>query len=318
MNASCGQRSVSLRLSVTGRCPLRCQYCVPASGYRFEGENSLSLSEMTAFVEFLQETYGLRKVRITGGEPLIRPDIEQLAACLSALGVPDVALTTNGQQLASRAVTLRQAGVRRINVSLDSLDPAVFRRLTGHGVLEKTLAGLAAARDAGLLPIRLNTVVMRGENETEVEHLLDFALRNGFEIRFLEVMPIGAMRESFEKHFVSSAETMRRIAAHHELHPASPTGTARNFAVKDRDGRAGILGFISPISEPFCATCRRLRLTASGDLIGCLGKDSRFPVRPFLRRDRFQELQEIVDTALSTKRRHEEFRGEASMAVIGG
>jgi cyclic pyranopterin phosphate synthase len=309
---------VSLRLSVTESCPLRCHYCLPAEGFKYEAGKNLSLLEMTFFVEFLQEEYGLRKVRLTGGEPLIRRDIEGLVEVLAVLGVPDIALTTNGQQLSERAATLKSSGLHRVNVSLDSLVPETFSAITRFGKLERTLDGLGTAQKAGLLPIRINTVVLRGSNDHEAPELVAFALEHGFELRFLEVMPIGAMRDSFDRSFVSSAETRARLAPRFQLEPSVPTGTARNFTARDRDGRVGTVGFISPISEPFCSGCRRLRLTASGDLIGCLGKESRIPLMSALRERNVARLRQAVEQALSMKRSIEAFHGERAMAVIGG
>jgi cyclic pyranopterin phosphate synthase len=283
---------------------------------------TLSFEEMVHFVCVLKERYKAVQVRLTGGEPLLRPKIEKLVSRLEALGVSDLALTTNGQQLAGLAGLLRQAGLQRINISLDSLDPEKFAAVTRGGILSKTLAGIAAAGRAGLHPIKLNTVVMRGRNDQEVAGLVRFAMDHGCQVRFLELMPIGVASDGFEERFVSSAEVRERLGREFTLKalPVDPHDTSRNFAAEDDRGQTAIVGFISPYSEPFCAGCWRLRLTAAGVLIGCLARSGGIPLASLLRASKpdVDALGEAVEEALSMKRQNGEFIQPRAMVGIGG
>ena len=315
---------LSLRVSVTNHCSLRCTYCMPANGVPTSArEEVLSYKEILRFVCELKVRFGLSHVRITGGEPLVRPEIDRFVAMLAAVGVSDLALTTNGQQLAGLAGRLKRAGLSRINISLDTLSPETFAAITRGGSLEKTLAGIAAAQEAGLRPVKLNVVVMRGRNEDEVRGLVRFAIENDYQIRFLELMPIGVAAAEFEDRFVSSAEVRERLSREFTLTalPVEPHGTSRNFLANDRHGRSAIIGFISPYSEPFCAGCWRLRLTATGVLMGCLARSEGIPLAPLLRGDRDMDgeaLAAAVEQALGMKRRNSEFIQPQAMVGIGG
>jgi len=319
-----GAPPLSLRLSVTDRCPLRCGYCMPAIGTRgVPGEQVLSYEEITSFCGALKARFALSQVRLTGGEPLLRPGIEKLLGMLAELGVPDLALTTNGQQLAEHAGPLRNSGLRRINISLDSLNSSSFAAITRGGVLARTLAGIAAARGAGLHPIKLNTVVLRGQNDHEVANMVRFAAENKCQVRFLELMPIGAATDGFEASFVSSAEVRGVLGREFALTalPVDPQSTSRDFAAEDKRGRTTIVGFISPCSEPFCAGCWRLRLTATGVLIGCLARSEGIPIAPLLRGGSEPDpgtLAAAVEKALGMKRRNREFLQPRAMVGIGG
>ena len=315
---------VELRVSVTDRCSLRCQYCAPATGSRKTADAAvLSYEEITEFVGLLLTRYSLKGVRITGGEPLVRPEIEKLVAMLAAHGVPDLALTTNGQRLSEMAAPLRHAGLRRVNISLDSLDPRSFAAITRGGVLEKTLAGIDAARRAGLDPVKLNVVVLRGVNEHEAPALVRFAMGHGCQVRFLELMPIGEAADGFESLFVSSAEVRSTLASEFGLAPlpVDAEDTSRNFVAEDRRGCRAIVGFISPSSEPFCNACPRLRLTAAGVLIGCLARDEGLPLAPLLRGlpgPDVAALEDAIARALRMKRRDGVFAQPRAMVGIGG
>ena len=246
-------------------------------------------------------------MRLTGGEPLLRAGLDRLVAMLAAAGAADLALTTNGQRLAEMAGPLKQAGLNRINISLDSLSPATFAAITRGGILEKTLAGIAAARRAGLDPVKLNMVVMRGENDHEVADLVRFAVEHGCQMRFLELMPIGVAAAGFEDRFVSSAEVLERLAGEFALTelPVDPRSTSRNFVAEDQSGRWTTIGFISPSSQPFCAGCRRLRLTAAGVLLGCLARPTGIPIAPLLRSGSELDAEALVaavEQALGMKR----------------
>ena len=297
---------------------------MPANGVPAAArEDVLSYTEILRFVCELKARYGLSQVRLTGGEPLVRPEIDRLVAMLAAAGVSDLALTTNGQQLAGLAGRLKRAGLSRINISLDTLNPETFTAVTRGGILSRTLAGIAAAQQAGLSPVKLNVVVMRGWNNSEVAGLVRFAIDHDCQIRFLELMPIGVAAAGFEERFVSTAEVRERLSEEFTLAalPVDQHDTSRNFVARDGRGRSTIVGFISPYSEPFCAGCWRLRLTATGALIGCLARSERIPLAPLLRGGREMDGEAIaaaVEQALSIKRRNGEFIQPQAMVGIGG
>lgn len=317
-------QSLSLRISVTDRCDLRCSYCKPDEKSFFPSRDGmLSYPEIARFVGWLHAVWGVSQVRITGGEPLVRPQLEKLVELLRAEGIDDLALTTNGQRLAQKAAALKRAGLRRLNISLDSLRPDVFTRVTGGGALERTLEGIHVALSAGLTPVKLNAVVLRGVNDQEAPELVRFALEHGCTIRFLELMPIGGVASEFGRLFVSSAETRALLRRQFQLDPlpVEPGSTSRNYRVRDMAGRSGVVGFVSPISEPFCHGCRRLRLTADGLLVGCLGRPHAFPIAHLLRGPdsaRCELLLSTVQAALGTKRRDGEFVQPRGMVRIGG
>ena len=318
------RRPVSLRVSVTDRCSLRCTYCVPARRVPVASpEDLLSDEEILRVVLALDAHFGLEQVRITGGEPLLRPDLDRLVSMLSEAGVPDLALTTNGQQLAGLAERLRRAGLKRVNVSLDSLEPRTFASITRGGLLERTLSGIAAAQAAGLKPLKLNMVVMRGRNDDEVVDLMRFAIEHDCQMRFLELMPIGEAAAGFEDLFVPTSEVQERLREDFTLvaMPAVHAETSRNFSVRDRSGRSAIAGFISPYSEPFCLGCRRLRLTSTGVLIGCLARAEGMSVVPLLRGDPGRNGTALIAAAaraLDMKRRNGAYIQPRAMVRIGG
>jgi GTP 3',8-cyclase len=315
---------LQLRVSVTDRCSLRCGYCAPENGSaKVAREEVLSYEEIARFVAAVKAQYGLTQVRLTGGEPLLRAGLDRLVAMLAALGVADLALTTNGQRLAEMAGPLRQTGLNRVNISLDSLNSATFAAITHGGILENTLEGIAAARRAGLDPVKLNMVVMRGENDHEVADLVRFAAGHGCQMRFLELMPIGVAAAGFGDRFVSSAEVFERLACEFALTalPVDPRSTSRNFVAEDRQGRWTTIGFISPSSQPFCAGCRRLRLTATGVVLGCLARSTGIPIAPLLRSGPKLDAEALVaavEEALGMKRLDGEFLQPRAMVGIGG
>jgi cyclic pyranopterin phosphate synthase len=333
-----GQTSgIALRISVTDRCPMRCIYCMPPEGVPLVGHDDvLRFEEMAALVRAVRGRFGLAKVRLTGGEPLIRRGIVDLVARLAAEGPADLAMTTCGQRLADLAPALRQAGLRRVNVSLDSLDPGTYRALTRGGDLGEVLAGIGAARRARLDPVKLNMVVLRGVNDGEVVRVARWGLERGCEVRFLEVMPIDVASARHGEWFVPSAEVRSRVAAALDLVPLPrrPGTSAREYQARDAAGRAGPVGFISPCSDPFCGDCRRLRLTATGRLIGCLARTDGIDVRPWLKqlaaggsREAEVAIGAAIEQALGRKRRPDDegagragrpFVGQACMARIGG
>jgi len=312
---------LSLRIAVTDRCQLRCRYCMPPDGVpACRHEDILRFEEITGFVRCLQEQFDVEKVRLTGGDPLVRKGIEDLVGMLSGLGIPDLAMTTNGQLLADRAGRLRAGGLRRVNVSLDSLNPAAFHRLTRGGDVQKTLDGIGAALTEGLSPVKLNMVVLRGINDREVGELLSFAIDRGCELRYLELMPIGYGTRLFGDAFVSSKDVREQLHSRFGLQPLPRErgSSARRFQVTRRsDDASGVVGFISPCSDPFCRGCERLRLTADGRLIGCLAREGGLNIRPQLG-DGAEALAAAVMEVMQRKRRDRCFAQAVPMAAIGG
>ena len=317
-------RPISLRVSVIDRCDERCLYCRPPEGVALVSHKEvLRLEEILRFVRFVRDRFGLAKVRLTGGEPLLRRGLVDLVRGLAEMGLADLAMTTNGQRLAEMAQPLRRAGLRRVNVSLDSLDADTYRRLTRGGDLARTLRGIAAARDAGLAPVKLNTVVLRGINDEEVVPLARFGLERGCEVRFLELMPIGEAAPNHARWFVSSAEVRRRVAEAMDLEPLAgePGSSSGTFLARDSGGRTGRVGFVSPCSEPFCSECRRLRLTTTGRLLGCLGQPRWVDVRAALRAPGGPDetdLARAVEEALRAKSDDRCFARQDLMVRIGG
>ena len=273
-----------LRISVTDRCNLRCVYCMPEEGVpQMRHAEILSYEEIARLARVIVGL-GVSKLRVTGGEPLARKGVERLIAMLAAIpGVDDLSMTTNGTLLAGAAEGLARAGLRRVNISLDTLRPERFRAMTRRGELEDVLAGMAAAERAGLTPIKINVVVIRGLNDNEV---LDFAAKTvneGWNVRFIEVMPLGDDPRWAHDGFVPSAEVRQRIEARFGPLAAvdgQGAGPARYYRIA---GAEGTVGFISPLSEHFCFRCNRLRLTANGQLLPCLMSEQAVDMRPGLR-----------------------------------
>jgi len=297
---------------------------MPQSGVRKRAcDEILSFEEIIRFVQIVRRRYGLSKIRITGGEPLVRPGVTDLVAMLAEEAIPDLALTTNGQALAEMAAPLRQAGLHRVNVSLDTLDGAAYAVLTRGGDLARTLAGIEEAQCAGLAPVKLNTVVLRGRNDHEVTELACFALRRGCSIRFLELMPIGCARGLWRDCFVSADEVRARLERRFALEPLfhAPGGSSRDFLAEDRRGLRGIIGFIASESQPFCAGCMRLRLTSTGEAISCLARGTGPELRALLRSgapDSEAHIVALLSEELERKRPRARFSTPRHMAAVGG
>jgi len=290
-------RAISLRVSVTDLCQLRCLYCMPADGIeKHTCDEILRFEEIVRCVHILKSNFQLAKVHLTGGEPLIRRGIVDLVDMLARAGLDDLALTTNGQSLGSLAHQLKAAGLRRVNVSLNSLKPDVFRQLSRGGELGKTLDGLEAAEACGLAPIKLNVVVLRHLNSDEIGDIAAFGLRKDMQIRFLELMPIGPAAKSLDDWFVSSAEVYQALSETFDLRPIPdvPGGSSRQYQATDRQGRTGTLGFISSQTDPFCGRCTRLRLTSTGQLLGCLARGEGPDLRDLLRCDDPSSARQVV------------------------
>jgi GTP 3',8-cyclase len=315
-----------VRISVTDRCNFRCQYCMPAEGLPWLDRDALlSYEEITRLVALLA-SMGVHDVRLTGGEPLVRKELWRLVESLSALGaVHDLSLTTNGYLLERQVADLVRAGLRRVNVSLDALAADRFFELTRRNALHQVLAGLEAAQHhPELRPIKVNVVAIRGFTEDEVLRFAAFARERPYEVRFIEFMPLDADQQWSEDKVLPNAEVRAIIESKYPLVPLGRQrhGTARRYAFADGEGE---LGFISPVSEPFCGDCNRIRLTAEGMLRTCLFSlhetDLRGPLRAGASAD---ELEQIVRDAVWRKElKHHVgepgFRQPArSMSRIGG
>ncbi|MDR7519822.1 MAG: GTP 3',8-cyclase MoaA [Armatimonadota bacterium] len=269
-----GRPLTDLRVSLTDRCNLRCVYCMPEDGIDFRPPAELLQDdELVLLIEIAAEL-GVRKVRLTGGEPTVRPRIVDLVRRIGAIpGITDLAMTTNGILLESLAGPLAEAGLTRLNVSLDTLDPQKFSRITRGGHVDRVVAGIARAEAVGLRPMKVNTVVVRGFNEDDVVPLAALTLDRPWEVRFIEVMPFGTVADVADAGIVTSEEVRARIeAALGPMEPLDLTGDqpARTYRLPNA---AGTIGLISPVSEPFCIKCGRLRLTADGKLRLCLLRD---------------------------------------------
>ncbi len=310
-----GRRVEYVRLSVTDKCNMRCFYCIPQGFKGFEEpENWLRFDEierlMAAFASL-----GVRRVRLTGGEPLVRRNLPELAARLSAIdGIRDLSLSTNAALLRQHAAALKDAGVSRINVSLDSLDPERFREIT-RGDLEPVLAGLKEARCVGLSPVKINMVAMKGVNDGEFEAMVDFCLENGFTLRLIETMPVGDTGRDATDRYLDLQEVRERLATRYELIPdvMPGGGPARYVRVGGTELR---IGFITPISQHFCETCNRVRLAVDGTLYLCLGQEDKVEFRPMLRDGASQEeLREAIVRALALKPERHEFRERPEQVI---
>jgi len=272
-----------LRISVTDRCNLRCAYCMPAEPLWLPRDSLLRYEEIERLTR-IAVGLGVRKVRLTGGEPLVRRDVPDLVRRLAAIdGLDDLSLTTNGLLLCEAAPALRDAGLARLNVSLDTLDPTRFERMTRRPALARVLDGIRAAAAAGLAPIKVNTVVLRGMNDDEIEPLVERARAEGWELRFIEFMPLENGGTWSRSRVVTGDEVRARIAARWPLEQAraqDPHAPATRW--RFRDGH-GTVGFIDSVSAPFCASCSRLRLTSDGHLRVCLYDDDETDLRTPLR-----------------------------------
>ncbi|MDQ6418319.1 GTP 3',8-cyclase MoaA [Paenibacillus sp. LHD-117] len=267
-----GRKHDYLRISVTDRCNLRCLYCMPEEGVEFtESENVLRYDEIVEVVE-TGASLGITKLRITGGEPLIRPNLDGLIARLSSIpGITDIALTTNGIFLAKQAKALKEAGLNRVNISLDTLDAARFRFIARRGELKRVLEGIEAAADAGFDPIKLNCVLLKGVNEDEIAQFLKLAYERPLHVRFIEYMPIGHADENWRNHYLPLSRVLE--IAEQEGYELSRREQVRGNGPSDdwqMAGAVGSFGLIHPISDHFCSNCNRLRLTADGNLKPCL------------------------------------------------
>ncbi len=296
-----------VRISVTDRCDLRCTYCMPKHFRDFhEPEEWLTFDELERVVAAFTRM-GTRRIRLTGGEPLVRKNLPELASRLSGLeGLDDLSLSTNCTRMSKHADELYAAGIGRVNVSLDSLNPKIFKELTG-GKLEKVLDGLMAAKAAGLSPIKINMVLMKDVNDHEVESMVEFCAQHGFTLRFIETMPVGDMGRQASSNFVNLQVVKKRLSERFDLVPGVMPGggPARYMNVVGTDIT---IGFITPMSQHFCETCNRVRLSVDGTIYTCLGQDDNFELRPLLRQGISDEgLEQAIRTAIDLKPEKHEF-----------
>ena len=277
-----GRQVDYIRLSITDRCDFRCVYCMSEDMTFLPREEVLSLEECARLVRIFVEL-GVSKVRITGGEPLVRKNALWLFEEIGRLpDLRELVTTTNGSQLAHQAQALRAAGVKRVNISLDSLDAERFRKITRVGELDKVLRGIEAAKQAGFDNIKLNTVLMRGVNDDEALPLLEFAIAQGIDISYIEEMPLGEVDHTRESTYVSNEATLRLLQTRYQLIGSTETtgGPARYWRIPGTQTR---VGFISPHSHNFCESCNRVRITCKGELYLCLGQEDKVDLMPLLR-----------------------------------
>lgn len=309
-------RSVDyVRLSVTDRCDLRCFYCLPGDYRDFsEPEEWLTFPEIERVISAFA-SLGVRRVRITGGEPLVRKNLPELAGRLAAIPeLEDLSLSTNAVALARHAGALREAGIGRINVSLDSLRAERFREIT-RGKLDKVLDGLMTARRSGFSPIKINMVVMKDVNDDEIEDMVEFCIEHEFTLRLIETMPVGDTGRSATSHYLDLQTVRERLARRFTLIPGVMPGggPARYMKIAGTDLN---IGFITPISQHFCETCNRVRLAVDGTLYLCLGQEHRFEFRPLLRAGiSDSELRDAVRHAITLKPERHEFREKPRQLV---
>ena len=296
-----------LRVSITDRCDLRCQYCLPEDFKGFEEPaNWLTHAEMARLIGLFVD-FGVKKIRLTGGEPLTRRGVSELAARVSAMpGVTDLAISTNGTRLARHAAELRQAGVRRLNVSLDTLDPATFKEITRRDCLQDVLDGLDAAHQVGFDSIKINCVVHSKTDEEDVARLLDFTMQKGFILRLIETMPMGASGRQYQH--VNLNEMGARLGERYGLVSTVEhrgPGPARYWATHDN---IPALGLITPMSQHFCETCNRVRLSVDGTLYLCLGQENQVPLGTALRDGASDaQLRELILAGIAAKPERHEF-----------
>jgi cyclic pyranopterin phosphate synthase len=313
--------AATLRVSVTDRCNLRCSYCMPEEGVVLVPRSEIpSLSELASAVAWLVARYGIDRIKITGGEPLVRGGLPDLVSMVAAIpGVAEVSMTTNGTLLAVAAAGLARAGLDRVNVSLDTLDPVRFQQLTRGGRVNEVLAGIDAAIEAGLTPLKLNSVLRRSSYREDVPPLLELAAEKGVEIRFIELMQTGTEAEWALSEGVTGATVREWLAAAGAgiaPLPDRPNAPARRTAIS-WNGRDVVAGWIDPISHSFCGACDRLRLDARGRLRRCLMDDHVFPLVDLLRRGE-ADVEDASRSYVSGKLPPASMTIGSTMASIGG
>jgi cyclic pyranopterin phosphate synthase len=316
-----GRRFRNLRISLTAACNYACTYCVPDGKRLVAAQNELSADAMLRGVAYLIEAAGIERLRITGGEPLVSPKLDTLLRGVSQLGLADISLTSNGQLLTRKLPLLLECGIRRLNISLDTLDAAAFRSIARGGDLASVLQGLGEARAAGM-QIKVNMVPLRGQNLDQVLPMLDYCLANGFELRFIELMRMGHLardNQTFQRQFIGMPELLTLIGSRYDYVQADAPvdATALRYAIPG----VGHFGVIANESVPFCRTCSRLRLSSTGWLHGCLSSSNRHYVGDLLDKPRHQALpalQGLLVKALADKQDVAFSGGVTVMKIIGG
>ncbi|RMJ04304.1 Cyclic pyranopterin monophosphate synthase [Marinobacter litoralis] len=306
-----------VRLSVTDRCDFRCVYCMAETMTFLPREKIMSLEEIAQVARNFV-ALGTRKIRLTGGEPLVRKGVVDLVEEIGSYGLRDFAMTTNGSQLPALAEGLRKGGLDRLNISLDSLDAEKFKAITRTGKLSQVLDGIDAAKDAGFKRIKLNTVVMKGRNEEEIPELVEFARAKGLDITFIEEMPLGEISEHDRGLALCTSEEVRAIIArHHELELTDDDsgGPSRYYRMRDSSSR---IGFISPHSHNFCSTCNRVRVTVEGRLLLCLGNEHSMDLLPLLREHPGDDerLREAIIAAMDLKPERHHFSSDGEVEIL--
>ena len=292
-----------LRISVTDRCNFRCTYCMPQDEYEWINKKEILTFEEITRLANLFVGLGVEKIRLTGGEPLVRKDLDHLVAKLSTIpGLEDLCLTTNGSLLAEQIEALKAAGLKRVNVSIDTLDNEKFKRMTKRGDLAKVLEGIFAAKKHGLKPIKLNAVVERGVNDDDIIPLVEFCREHGFAMRFIEYMDVGNANNWTSEKLVSKKEILEAIGAHYPLREIGrDQGSAPAVDYEFVDGN-GDIGVIASVTEPFCASCTRARLTADGKIVTCLFSHGGHDVKKLLRAGASDEELGNLISSIWTKR----------------
>lgn len=316
-----GRRFRNLRISLTAACNYACTYCVPDGKRLVAAQDELSAEAMVRGVAYLIEAAGIERLRITGGEPLVSPKLDPFLREVSQLGLSDISLTSNGQLLSRKLPLLLESGMRRLNISLDTLDPDAFKRIARGGDLASVLQGLEEARAAGM-QIKINMVPLRGQNHEQVLPMLDYCLERGFELRFIELMRMGHLARdgnAFLQQFYGMDELLLRIGEQHEFVQAHAPldATALRYQIPGQ----GYFGVIANESVPFCRTCSRLRLSSTGWLHGCLSSSNRHYVGDLLDKPRHQALpalQRLLVRALGDKQDIAFAGGVTVMKIIGG
>jgi cyclic pyranopterin phosphate synthase len=318
-----GRRIEYLRISVTDRCNFRCLYCMPPEGLEWLPKTEILSYEEIASIVTQLAPLGLRRVRITGGEPTIRPQLERLVAMVRAVpGIEDIALSTNGVKLEAMADTLRSAGLDRVNMSADSLRADRIKAIARRSLPFDPIRAAVAAQNAGLDPIKINVVVMRGINDDELEDFARLTLEHPWHVRFIELMPVGDLRSVTWDHVVPSDEVIARIARIGVLRPANGPSRGNGPARYHRfNGAPGTIGLITPMTHTYCETCNRVRLTADGRLRTCLFGDHEVNLRDALRRG--EDLVPLYQQALAEKPREHallqmKVGGLRALSEVGG
>jgi len=301
---SYGRVADDLRISITDRCNFRCIYCMPAEGLKWlNREDLLRFEEITRLARIFVERYGVRTIRITGGEPLVRVKVEELVGMINAIDPAlDITMTTNGVLLREKAQLLKDAGLKRINISLDTLHMDRFHEIARSDAFTRVMDGIQASREAGLWPIKLNMVVMKGQNDDEVVDFARLARDEGYEVRFIEFMPLDGDNIWTVDQVVPSRRIQEEIEDLFPLQPVNDPRPGPATRFKFADGAPGGVGFISSVSQAFCTTCNRIRLTAEGGLRTCLFSLKETPLRDLMRSGVSDEhLGRVMETAVWRK-----------------